>query len=83
VTVAEPFFIRAEGGPRPGDFAVDETQYPWPLPGILRGEGGAYFKVSESKAPPQEEGSRLVRSALYQWVTNEKIEEATDATAQD
>lgn len=72
----ERFFIKTEGGPHPGTRVVDETQYPWPLPGILGGEGGAYVKVSESSAPPQEEGSRLVRSAYYQWFTQDQIEEA-------
>jgi hypothetical protein len=79
--VAEQFIIVTDGGPHPGERVVDETQYPWPLPGILKDAGGAYFKVSESQAPPQEEGSRLVRSALYRWLTNAEIEEASSAQA--
>jgi hypothetical protein len=79
----ETFFIRTEGGPHPGTRIVDETQYPWPLPGILGDAGGAYVKVSESDAPPQEEGSRLVRSARYRWFTKQQIEEAKNAETQD
>lgn len=79
----ETFVIHTEGGPNPGDFATDETQYPWPLPGILKDVGGAYVKVSESQAPPQEADSRLVRAARYQWYRNDEIEEARSAEAQD
>jgi hypothetical protein len=81
--MAEPFFIRTEEGPHPGTRIVDETQYPWPLPGILGDEGGAYVKVSESDAPPQEAGSRLIRAACYRWFTSKQIEEAKDAQASD
>jgi len=81
--MAETFFIRTEGGPHPGTRVVDETQYPWPLPGILRDEGGVYVKASESGAPPQSGGSRIVRSARYQWFTNAEIEEARNAPVED
>lgn len=79
--MAETFIIKTEGGPHPGDRVVDETQYPWPLPGILRDAGGIYLKVSESQAPPQVDGSRLVRAAFYQWYTNAELEEACSAKA--
>jgi hypothetical protein len=81
--MAEPFFIKTEGGPHPGVRIIDEAQYSWPLPGILGDAGGAYIKVSESEAPPQEPGSRLVRSARYRWLTTEEIEEARNATSED
>jgi hypothetical protein len=71
--MAEPFFIKTEGGPNPGTRIVDETQYPWPLPGILRDVGGNYIKVSQSDLSPQEPGSRVVRSARYRWATDEQI----------
>lgn len=77
----ETFIITTDGGPHPGDRIVDETQYPWPLPGILKDAGGAYFKIAESQAPPQEEGSRLVRAAFYQWLTDAEIQEASSAQA--
>lgn len=79
--MAERFIIRTEGGPHPGDRVVDDGQYQWPLPGTLGAQGGRYFKVSESDDPPQEEGSRFIRSACYQWFTDAEIEEAKNATA--
>jgi hypothetical protein len=81
--VPEKFLIDTDGGPHPGVRIVDETQYPWPLPGILGAEGGGYVKVSESSAPPQEEGSHFVRGARYRWLTMEEIEEARSATIED
>ena len=69
----EPLFIRTVGGPHPGTRVTDVSQFGWPLPGMLADAGGTYFKVSESNAPPQEEGSRLVRSALYRWMSDEEI----------
>lgn len=80
--IPEIFLIKTEGGPHPGTRITDETQYPWPLPGILGDTGGAYVKVSESNAAPQEPGSRLVRGALYQWFSEDQIQEASSAQAE-
>lgn len=71
--MAETFFIRTKGGPHPGNRVVDSDHYPWPLPGFLNDSGGKYAKVSESQAPPQEEGSHLVRAAEYEWMTDEQL----------
>jgi hypothetical protein len=71
--VPEPLVIRTVGGPSPGDRITDIDQSGWPLPGMLSGAGGVYFKVAESDAPPQEEGSRLMRSALYHWMSDKEI----------
>lgn len=70
--MTEIFFIRTIGGPHPGTRIVDNGQFEWPLPGILADIGGKYVKASESQAAPQENGSRLVRSAAYRWVHDEE-----------
>jgi hypothetical protein len=75
--MSETFIIRTEGGPHPGDRVVESDQYPWPLPGVLSDSGGKYVKVSQSDAEPQEEGSRFIRSARYQWRTDEQIAQDT------
>lgn len=62
----ESYFMRFLGGPHDNvDVVVDESQFPWPLPGILGGEGGHYEKISESELPPAVTG--VIRSALYEW----------------
>lgn len=94
--MTEVFFLQMEGGPEPGILIVDDTQFPWPLPGFLMASGardGRYVKVSESAAPPPAGGSKLLRSARYEWRVMEPeigwrspecdIEEAGSATAQD
>ncbi len=70
--MTEPLFFRTEGGPHPGTRRTDTGQLGWPLPETLPDDGGRYVKVSESALPPQEEGSRLVRSALYRWEPGER-----------
>lgn len=63
----ESFLIRTAGGPHPGDRVAREDEMSWPLPEILGDTGGRYVKVSESKLPPQEEGSHVMRGAQYEW----------------
>lgn len=58
----EDFVIRLRGKGATVDLVVDEGQYPWPLPGIIPGDGGRYFKQAESDQFP---GNR--RGATYQW----------------
>lgn len=57
----EEFVIRLNGN-RSVDILVEEGQYPWPLPGIIPGKGGSYFKQSDSGQFP---GNR--RGAIYEW----------------
>lgn len=75
--MAERFLLRTEGGPCDGQTrvanALGDDGITWPLPDVLPYDAtGRYVKASESDAPPQEPGSRLVRGAVYEW-------EATDA----
>jgi hypothetical protein len=67
--MGERLLIRTEGGPRPGTKATEDWQ--WPLPYLLLTEGGQYVKVSESRLPPQPEGSHLLRGARYRWQPGE------------
>lgn len=71
----EQFLIKTEGGPNPGISIIDETQYEWPLPGILGGIGGSYVKVAEEYIS--------VRTACYRWFTDGQLQEAKNATAED
>lgn len=64
----EDFLIRFNGGSLNNtDAIVSERQFPWPLPGIIPDTSGHYVKVSESDLPPQQPGSHVMRSAMYQW----------------
>jgi hypothetical protein len=71
--MSEIFIICCNDGPSPGISIVDEIQYPWPLPGILGGVGGAYFRVREEYIS--------VRTAHYRWLTENEIQEAKNAKA--
>jgi hypothetical protein len=69
----ERFLIRTEDGPMAGEVRVantegDPVEWAWPLPDVLLyDETGRYLKVSESELPPQEEDSRTLRGASYEW----------------
>lgn len=71
----EPLLVRTVGGPHPGQKLTDIDQSGWPLPGLLPDVGGKYVKVAESNLPPQEEGSHLMRGAMYRWRNDDEIRE--------
>lgn len=71
----EPLLIRSFGGPYPGTRLVKISDFGWPLPDVLHGDGGRYMKRGESALPPMPEGSHVVRGAEYEWEA-----EGSDAT---
>lgn len=80
--MSETFMMRFVGGMHACDALVEEDQFPWPLPGIIKAESGYYQKVSESDLPPQEPGSNVVRSAVYEWHPGQFEEGKARATPQ-
>lgn len=67
--MSERFLIRTVGGPFPGTRVASDNEYAWPLPDVLEDPEmrGVYRKGTESKLPPQEPDSHIMRGAEYFW----------------
>jgi hypothetical protein len=64
------YTIQFMDGPDKLSVVVDEDQWPWPAPGILKGSdpGGQYVKESEEEIPhPSNPGTTPIRVARYHW----------------
>lgn len=74
VVCMEPYVIRTEGGPHPGQRLIDGSKdwMTWPPPDILNDDGGHYEKVSQSGLPPMDpQTDRVIRGAMYTWVPDQ------------
>jgi len=64
--------MRFNDGQNTADIVVDDEQYPWPTPGIIKGNlpGGYYVKVGEDLQPASKPGGDSIRIAVYSWRTD-------------